>query len=1287
MVKLSKLEQQKLDEMVKEFDWKFYVSYYDGLESLVKTETMAKNHFKNYGFKEGRICCQNQLIIVENPVTKIVISPITESVINPQNNSIIQIDTEKDTFIYYSKTNYKLLFQRPHQLMRFFDKTFNKIFIGIIDNIVYEEKYNLWIVPYEKRKDIYKMLQNKIVTTYFTDPRLYNEISVLTGKKMFDLIDAPIDEFAVWKPNLENCVKMADYVTYSHPELVTFLNEIDNKKTYHYISNACDYEYFSQAKNRIGERPIYFPKTDKPILGYYGAFAKWLDYDVIKKYADEGLYHIVMIGGISNSPTYNIKIQHPNITWLQHKPYEELAYYLSWFDVCFLPFKDCELTKYVNPCKLWEYMASEKEIIKTNVNIDCSKLIKYEDVCEKILYVLYEDIFKIYKIKQLVCSDCLSHFSVRFKNKFNLVDYFNKNVKTVYFGVYSINDINNIKLNTTTKFIIFGGTDVDLILGNNNLKKLFDSIDNKVLFHISDDIGDRLKNYGYTSVSFPLDLTDTTIFKKVNTNELGHNIFIYNGRVKGLEQNYGKEMYEEFVRRNPHFTYIYSNELNEPYDNMPNIYKKCFIGLRLTDKDGNANMVRELECMGIPVIHNQSNYGIKWKNVVDIEKIVDNYYVSEELIVEQNPIDFSNLYKLSDDTLNKINNNITNFTKYIHMYKNILFICGDYPGYGGASTNCLKLSNYFETKCHTVYSIYFNYEVGENTKQGHFSNYCIINSNQLKTTIKNIPLKPDLIILKSPMDINIKTIIDNCPIYYLIGGIYSNDLDKNYNLLDNKIEQDKYINKGVLQQIQNCDKSFCNSLHTQQILKQYYKLNTELFYSSFVQYYNKNIINNTDFEKRKYQYGLIVSNFNRKIKNVEESVNFLKDKQNVILIGKGSSNYQSYGFECVELVEEDKMIKYYKEIKYIVQDSFYESCSNVKVEGLFNGCMIRPVIVISSTQYPGYGGAATNAYQLIKYFRQHNFKVVGVFFNDILDVDYDPEGYGGIFLYHFTKYNADMIRRNVKSYLKADPNVCLAKNYRAPILCKEIFKCHTVYLVSGINHFSYYIGKSATEILSTDFIINVRIEEEIKCNNLCDKIVLNSKLCYDIFNKIYPIFKNKIYPSIIDTSSCVNIHNEFNNNLKTYDIVIACSRLDRVDKNNLFLIDVLKNPIFDKYRKIIIGDNFDKFINIPNTQCVGLCNQIKCIEYMSKSKVLLFSSLFDANSNTVREAIYYKCLPIITKNIGFYEAFPDFLICNSFDVDEWTTKLAFVLENYFSLKDSKFNFCKNENIIDSLLQI
>ena len=56
-------------------------------------------------------------------------------------------------------------------------------------------------------------------------------------------------------------------------------------------------------------------------------------------------------------------------------------------------------------------------------------------------------------------------------------------------------------------------------------------------------------------------------------------------------------------------------------------------------------------------------------------------------------------------------------------------------------------------------------------------------------------------------------------------------------------------------------------------------------------------------------------------------------------------------------------------------NSLLELQNNTKINFFFNNDDIlsflinkEKIIVISSTQYPGYGGAATNAYKLIKYF-------------------------------------------------------------------------------------------------------------------------------------------------------------------------------------------------------------------------------------------------------------------------------------------------------------------------------
>jgi GT2 family glycosyltransferase len=299
----------------------------------------------------------------------------------------------KPLFLYYSKTPYTLLFQRPQQITRFMDNDYTKVFICKEENMLeYEEKYNLFVISYEYKKIVLDILKSCDTVIYYTDNRLLDEILSIKGygtiKLMYDLIDNPSEEFSVWKPNLEKAIHKSDFVTYSHPKLLNTLLEVYADKKYYYISNACDYEHFSKAKERIGKRPVEYGKTTKKILGYYGAFAEWLDYDLIREYANKGEYHIIMIGGIANCASYNIRFEHPNITWLNHKSYDELPYYLSWFDVCFLPFRDCDFIKYVNPCKLWEYMASGKQIIKTGIDIECDKLITYKDVCETIYNVI-----------------------------------------------------------------------------------------------------------------------------------------------------------------------------------------------------------------------------------------------------------------------------------------------------------------------------------------------------------------------------------------------------------------------------------------------------------------------------------------------------------------------------------------------------------------------------------------------------------------------------------------------------------------------------------------------------------------------------------------------------------------------------------------------------------------------------------------------------------------------------------------------------------------------------------
>ena len=377
------------------------------------------------------------------------------------------------------------------------------------------------------------------------------------------------------------------------------------------------------------------------------------------------------------------------------------------------------------------------------------------------------------------------------------------------------------------------------------------------------------------------------------------------------------------------------------YTNMPNykvheIISTCDTGIYLNKLQ---MKYKEYQLIGIDSVSYDSEND---KEIVEvpaqnIQKLITNDNKNHNVgINKEDKINMFELCTLDNNIIEIINNNINNFSRQIKKYKNILFVCGDYPDYGGAATNTHKIAKYYENIGHTIFEYYYNYSA----KDKKYLKTDKMWINNLKN-IKKINFIPDLVILKSPIKLNIIKIF-NCPIYYLIGGIFTNALNKNYKELDDD-DYDKYINTNVLKQINVVDKAFVNSSNTYNILFKQFNIKTNILYSSYIPFMNTKIVCtdiDNNFENRKYNYGLIVSNFDRKIKNVSKSIEFLKDKKNVILIGQNSDQYKKYGFECLDLIDNEKLQDYYKQIKNVIQDSFYESSSNVKVEALYNKCNV-----------------------------------------------------------------------------------------------------------------------------------------------------------------------------------------------------------------------------------------------------------------------------------------------------------------------------------------------------------
>ncbi len=143
-------------------------------------------------------------------------------------------------------------------------------------------------------------------------------------------------------------------------------------------SNGVDYSFFESVDDNFDFIPEFQAVLDKgkSIMCYYGALAKWFDYDLIKKIAQTDRYSVVLFG-IKYDESYDENMNNEeNIYFLGSVDYKVLKNYAAKCDILTIPFKINNITKATSPVKLFEYMALHKPIVTTDMNECC----KYKSV-------------------------------------------------------------------------------------------------------------------------------------------------------------------------------------------------------------------------------------------------------------------------------------------------------------------------------------------------------------------------------------------------------------------------------------------------------------------------------------------------------------------------------------------------------------------------------------------------------------------------------------------------------------------------------------------------------------------------------------------------------------------------------------------------------------------------------------------------------------------------------------------------------------------------------------------
>lgn len=132
----------------------------------------------------------------------------------------------------------------------------------------------------------------------------------------------------------------------------------------HFISHGVDVTHFARALDSATIVPEDLRPLPRPIIGFFGLLADWVDIALIRAIAlARPSWSVALVG---KAVTDLAPLQRlPNVHLLGQKPYSELPGYCRGFDVGIIPFCKNELTVRANPLKMREYLAAGLPVVST----------------------------------------------------------------------------------------------------------------------------------------------------------------------------------------------------------------------------------------------------------------------------------------------------------------------------------------------------------------------------------------------------------------------------------------------------------------------------------------------------------------------------------------------------------------------------------------------------------------------------------------------------------------------------------------------------------------------------------------------------------------------------------------------------------------------------------------------------------------------------------------------------------------------------------------------------------
>ncbi|MEG5066201.1 glycosyltransferase [Microcoleus sp. B3-A4] len=311
-----------------------------------------------------------KIIVFDAPISELELLKKQQSRSKQNQDRLIYIRTyekvlgKKDT----DKISYNVFVYPPdkykfHETQNQSESTFNEDYFLYLQEVFKREDINtnwsiFWIYPknYFAPDLVRKFRPTKVVVDIIDDHRSWPGLSDQEKSRLTS--------------NYREILGLAD-MAFANCESVSLSMQDFFPGKIRLVPNGCD-SMISIVKPKNSELFEKFCNFSGKTIGYVGNLESKIDINLIDKLAQK-FYdsQIVLLGSTHANPSVLNLQKHDNIVMPGVVPYDEVGAWVSRFDVGIVPHLNTELTKNMNPLKVFVYISLNVPVVSTNIsNID-----------------------------------------------------------------------------------------------------------------------------------------------------------------------------------------------------------------------------------------------------------------------------------------------------------------------------------------------------------------------------------------------------------------------------------------------------------------------------------------------------------------------------------------------------------------------------------------------------------------------------------------------------------------------------------------------------------------------------------------------------------------------------------------------------------------------------------------------------------------------------------------------------------------------------------------------------